>query len=84
MNSYLLNRALGTISHQALAKAQNTRLLHHLQPSDDIALSIKSPDGAAVETETPDENSSSSSIKRGYVAHPAGVNNITIDKFEGR
>lgn len=75
MNSFLLNRALGAISPQSLAKAQNTRLLHSLQPANDVTLSIKKQSN---ETSDDDNN-----IKRG-VAHPAGVNSITIDKFEGR
>lgn len=79
MNSFLLNRALGTISPQALAKAQHTRLLYALQPSNDVVLSIKSPVSYTQEVRT-DE----SDITRGSVAHPAGVNSITIDKFEGK
>ncbi|KAL1304677.1 hypothetical protein AAFC00_003633 [Neodothiora populina] len=79
MNSFLLNRALGTISPQHLARAQNSRLLHALQPSNDTALSIKSPSDEAIAGQ-PDEVN----IERGCVAHPAGVNSITIDKFEGR
>lgn len=79
MNSFLLNRALGTLSPQALARAQNTRLLYALHSSNDAVLSIKQPEniergGRADET----------NIKRGCVAHPAGVNSITIDKFEGK
>ncbi|KAK4561123.1 hypothetical protein LTR86_005078 [Recurvomyces mirabilis] len=36
MNSYLLNRQLGTISPQALARAQNQRLLESLQASPKV------------------------------------------------
>ena len=79
MNSFLLNRALGAISPQALATAQNTRLVYALQPSSDVVLSIKRPDA-----ETERDYSDERSIARGSVAHPAGVNSITIDKFEGR
>lgn len=75
MNSFLLNRAFGSISPQAFAKAQNTRLLYTLQPADNVSLSIKK---VAQDDEGEDVRQ-----KRG-VAHPAGVNSITIDKFEGR
>lgn len=76
MNSFLLNRALGSISPQALAKAQNSRLLYALQPANDVSLSINKP----VDHEAEDGNGRG----KGGVAHPAGVNSITIDKFEGR
>lgn len=79
MNSFLLNRALGTISPQALARAQNTRLLYALQSSNDVVLSIKSPVSATQEGRTEEID-----ITRGSVAHPAGVNSITIDNFEGK
>jgi len=80
MNSFLLNRALGTISPQALERAQNTRLIYGLQPSTDIALSIEKPGKKPDEHGSPDGES----VVRRSVAHAAGVNSITIDKFEGR
>jgi DNA excision repair protein ERCC-8 len=67
MNSFLLNRALGTISPHALAKAQNTRLVYALQPSNDVAFSIKRPDD--VSQSHPDRDP----VARGNVAHSAGV-----------
>lgn len=76
MNSFLLNRALGSVSPQALAKAQNSRLLYALQPANDVSLSIKKP----IDHEADGENDR----EKVGVAHPAGVNSITIDRFEGR
>ena len=73
MNSFLLNRSLGSISPAALARAQNTRLVHAIQPASDVSLSIKAPDS----------DSDEDALRNG-VAHPAGVNSITVDKFEGR
>ena len=77
MNSFLLNRALGSVSHQALARAQNNQLLHSLQSAKNVSLSYKPiQDGGA---QTLDENEGPR-----VPAHPAGVNSIAIDRFEGR
>ena len=79
MNSFILSRALGTISPQTFARAHNTYLVYALQPSSDIALSIKPPS-----KHLGDERLDDGQIARESVAHPAGVNSITIDKFEGK
>jgi len=76
MNSYLLNRALGSTSHQSLAKAQNNRLLHSIQLGQDVKISHNGREGLG------DSNDDTSN--KIPVAHPAGVNSITVDKFEGR
>lgn len=73
MNSFLFSRALGSISPAALARSQNERLVHSIQPASHISLSIKPPDTDNAED-----------ALRGGIAHPAGVNSITVDKFEGR
>ena len=73
MNSYLFGRALGTVSPQALQRAHSTGLLHAIQPAPGIRF-----DGR-------DSQSHAEQPERGAVcAHKAGVNCITIDKFEGR
>lgn len=73
MNSFLLNRQLGSISPQALAKAQNSRLLKALAPASDVNFALQEPTASSANlTGTRD------------VAHAAGVNSIAIDRFEGR
>ncbi|WPH03827.1 Hypothetical protein R9X50_00671000 [Acrodontium crateriforme] len=75
MNSFLLNRQLGSISPQALAKAQNERLLESIQAAPLVHFSNQHPTSVATEQRVAAEK---------YIAHKAGVNSITIDKFEGR
>ena len=77
MNSYLFGRALGTFSPAALQRAELYRLLHALEAAPAVRF-----DGS---------DSSSASIEPGgggrgnYLwAHKAGLNCITIDKFEGK
>lgn len=81
MNSFLLNRALGTISPQAFARSQNTRLLHAIQPASDVTFSVN---GVAGLDPDPNEHGSAYGQPKAGLAHPAGVNAITVDKFEGR
>lgn len=70
MNALLLNRALGAISPPAFQRHETTRLLHALQST-----SVRF-DGSA----EPDSDALPEDVK----AHAAGVNAMTIDKFEGR
>ncbi|KAL2350723.1 WD40-repeat-containing domain protein [Cryomyces antarcticus] len=79
MNSYLLNRAIGSISPQALERAQTTRLLHALQPAPSISFS----NGRKARS-IDDTVGGRDGVTHNYLAHPAGVNTIAIDKFEGR
>lgn len=79
MNTYLLNRSLGSISPQVLERAQTTRLLHALQPAH-VQFVGTSVSQSKTVSEAKHQNSGESSS----IAHPAGVNTITIDKFEGR
>jgi len=79
MNSFLLNRQLGSISPQTLARAQNTRLLQSLQAAPDVRFSLNlerdRDDGGALERDA---------APRRATAHAAGVNSIAVDRFEGR
>jgi DNA excision repair protein ERCC-8 len=70
MNSFLLNRQLGSISPQALAKAQNQRLLQSLQSADSVTFARRTVDDGSSEY--------------AGIAHAAGVSSIAIDRFEGR
>ena len=80
MNNFLLSRALGSVSHQSLAKAQNARLLHSISPADHIKFTYKDKDDDPVSHNGADEDDN----KVRDTAHPAGVNSVVIDKFEGR
>lgn len=74
MNSFLLNRQLGSIGPQALAQAQNERLHKALQAAPRVKFHLQS---AADDLAAPLRPSAS-------LAHPAGVSSIAIDRFEGR
>ncbi|EME39422.1 hypothetical protein DOTSEDRAFT_159722 [Dothistroma septosporum NZE10] len=74
MNTFLLNRQLGSISPQALANAQNNRLLHSLAPATDVNFALQLP-GATYPR---------GAIATKDVAHASGVSSIAIDRFEGR
>jgi DNA excision repair protein ERCC-8 len=79
MNTYLLIRSLDTESPAVFKRAQCTRLLHALHPIDAAFYARPPPgsqgDGHGVHRNTSIEPES---------PHVAGVNAITIDKFEGR
>lgn len=85
MNSYLLNRALGTVSPNAFHVAQTTRLVHNLEPAPGIRFSSRraapadqnQSDATSLDQEDP-------TIVENVVAHKSGVNCLAIDHFEGR
>lgn len=79
MNSFLLNRQLGSISHAALARAQNTHLLQTLQAAPNTSFAF--PQSQVVEGEG---KRGGDAATRCAAAHAAGVNSIAIDSFEGR
>lgn len=76
MNSYLLNRTLGSIYPSTFHVAQTSRLVQHLEPAPGIRFSSrKEPryqDGLGLDQE-PNE-----------AAHLAGANVLAIDKYDGR
>ena len=82
MNSYLLNRALGSITPSSFHLAQTSRLVHHLEPAPGIRFSSHEKAHAAESTlddgfeidHEPDE----------VFAHKAGANVLAIDQYEGR
>jgi DNA excision repair protein ERCC-8 len=76
MNAFLLNRQLGSISHQSLAKAQNSRLLKALHATD-VKFALDEPGAGSSSTRDV-------GIRTRDVAHAAGVNSIAVDRFEGR
>lgn len=72
MNSYLLNRALGSIAPSTFHTAQTARLVHHLEPAPGIRFSSKHPEGPGLD---PGDD---------IYAHKAGVNVLAIDQYDGR
>lgn len=75
MNSYLLNRALGSITPSDFHVALTTRLVHNLEPAPGLRFSSRKGtlgDGDAIGYE--DE----------IYAHKAGVNVLACDQNEGR
>ena len=81
MNSFLLNRQLGSISPQTLATAQNNRLLRSLQAAPNIKFALHAPNNDTTSTEEARQNDHS---PRSSLAHAAGVSSIAIDRFEGK
>jgi DNA excision repair protein ERCC-8 len=85
MNSYLLNRALGTVSPNAFHVAQTTRLVHNLEPAPGIRFSSRRAaptdqnQGDATQLDQDDPT-----IAENVAAHKSGVNCLAIDQFDGR
>ena len=82
MTSNLFGRALGTISPQALQRAETSRLLSSLQAAPDIK--FNGSDGATPASAQHHRNKDEEDGSGGVWAHKAGVNSLAIDKFEGR
>ncbi|GIJ82083.1 DNA excision repair protein ERCC-8 [Aspergillus pseudoviridinutans] len=84
MNSYLLNRALGSITPHSFHVSQTTRLVHHLEPAPRIRFSSLRdiPGGQS------GRDSALFDVNPGYesdaVAHRAGVNVLAIDQNDSR
>lgn len=77
MNSFLLNRAIGSISPSAFHVAQTSHLTQLLEPAPGIRFSSRKgpviPDGT---------DTINSEVE--VFAHQAGVNVLAIDHYEGR
>ncbi|KAE8326495.1 WD repeat protein [Aspergillus sergii] len=79
MNSYLLNRTLGSISPHTFHVAQTSRLVHNLEPAPGIRFSSRQNPGqptSAVDVHLNSEDE--------LYAHRAGVNVLAIDQYDGR
>lgn len=91
MNSYLLNRDLGSISPQSFQLAQTSRLVHTLEPVESIkfssALASNDPAKATSSLSQPKYkrlDGSNDEEKEEIWAHKAGVNVLAVDQNEGR
>ncbi|PYH90149.1 WD repeat protein [Aspergillus ellipticus CBS 707.79] len=78
MNSYLLNRALGSISPSAFHVAQTSRLVQNLEPAPGIRFSSR--------RDTPGSPSADAQLglEDELFAHKSGVNVLAIDQYDGR
>lgn len=80
MTSNLLGRSLGIVSPKALQEDETSRLLHSLQAAPGIK--FDGSDGPVQDPSSSDEEEEGRG--NSIWAHRAGVNCITIDRFEGR
>ena len=80
MNALLFNRSLGSIGPQTLQQAQTARLLGSLQPTPDVKFDSNNVDSSTQKKHLDNEENA----EHPSWAHRAGVNSITIDRFEGR
>jgi hypothetical protein len=78
MNSFLLNRELGSIGPQALERAHTTDLVQSLQPSAARFQKLRPRAGGV------DDDADSDEPEPTFLVHNGGVNSIAIDRFEGR
>ena len=82
MTSNLFRRALGTISPQALQRAETSRLLNSLQAAPGVR--FDGSDGAPPASAQQHRNGAEEDASGEVWAHKTGVNSLAIDKFEGR
>lgn len=82
MNSFLLNRQLGSVSQQAFASAQNNRLLKSLQAAPNVTFSLQNEGDEYADRAHSQPRTAG--VKKAPSPHPSGVSSITIDRFEGR
>ncbi|KAJ6187382.1 hypothetical protein N7519_002290 [Penicillium mononematosum] len=85
MNSYLFNRALGSVTPNEFHVAQITRLVHNLEPAPGIRFSSRR---AAAPTDRSEDDVAPLDQELGATAevfsHKSGVNCLAVDQFEGR
>ncbi|MCJ1400697.1 hypothetical protein MMC11_003905 [Xylographa trunciseda] len=81
MNSHLFNRSLGATSPQAFQQAETTRLLYALQFAPNVQYDSRNDNEGEVKRHA---SKAKEEAEAGVWAHPAGVNCLEIDVFEGR
>jgi len=83
----LLSRSLADISPRDFARAQNNRLIHALQPAPRVRFNGdaggSAPGKDAIRRRDREDDDSDEEGETVF-AHRAGVNAITVDRFEGR
>ncbi|CAG7922597.1 unnamed protein product [Penicillium olsonii] len=84
MNSYLLNRALGSVIPNDFHVAQTNRLVHNIEPAPGIRFSSRK----TTATDQPEDEIAPLDQELGanaeVYAHKSGVNCLAVDQFEGR
>lgn len=86
MNSYLLNRSLGSISPEAFQLAQSNRLVRAIDPAPTVCFTSNTGNNAGEPSEGTNINDGAD-VQEEKVegwAHKSGVNCLAIDRFEGR
>ena len=83
MNSYLLNRALGSVTPNAFHVAQTSRLVHHLEPAPGIRFSSRKAAPTRSHDDATALDQELDPVAEVF-AHKSGVNCLAIDQFEGR
>lgn len=85
MNSYLLNRALGSVIPREFHRAQTHRLVHNIEPAPGIRFSSRK---ASAPTDQSEDDVAPLDQELGIaaevVSHKSGVNCLAVDQFEGR
>lgn len=92
LTSDLLTRSLGLTATDDFARNQNTRLIHALQPAPRVRFAgetyignnPRNATGGGAGEGLSDDDEDEEEAGNVVVAHRAGVNAITVDKFEGR
>lgn len=85
MNSYLLNRALGSVTPNEFHVAQTTRLVHNLEPAPGIRFSshrATAPTDQSEDDVAPLDQELGATTE--VFSHKSGVNCLAMDQFEGR
>ncbi|KAH8700286.1 WD repeat protein [Talaromyces proteolyticus] len=80
MNSFLLNRAQGSIKPLDFHVAQTSRLVRLLEPSPRIRFTCE----ATTDGSNSEEHALNGGVSGEIVAHKAGVNALAIDRYGGR
>lgn len=81
MNTFLLNRQLGSVGAGAFSRAQNERLLNSLRSDAHVTFAGRTVDPARTISGV---HGAASKAPATELAHPAGVSSISIDRWEGR
>ncbi|KAJ5759059.1 hypothetical protein N7520_006215 [Penicillium odoratum] len=84
MNSFLLNRALGSVSSNTFYVAQTTRLVHNLEPAPGIRFSSRRASRRSESRGDATPLNEEHDSTEDETAHNAGVNCLAIDQFDGR
>lgn len=86
MNSYILNRQIGSISPSAFHVAQTSRLAHLIEPAPGIRFNSRKRAAPRANSAVNDgaRHASRSSDVEDVSAHTAGVNVLAIDQYDGR